>query len=93
MMSRAELVERLAVERHLPLPPIPPAGLATKVVGGEWEIVVPRDSAEIQHTRQLELDTAVESFNHEQRNKERRAEAAPRMVKKGLIYVSKGVAA
>jgi hypothetical protein len=88
MMTRAELVERLSVERHLPLPPTPKPGLAAVPVGDDWEIVIPRDSRELQHARQLELDTAVESFNHEQRNEERRSKAAPRLVKKGMIYVA-----
>jgi hypothetical protein len=83
-MNRAQLVELLSVERHLPLPPKPKPGLT---LNEDWEVVIPRDSREMQHARQLELDTAVESFNHDQRNKERRSEAAPRLVKKGLIYV------
>lgn len=79
-MTRAELVELLQVERHLPLPPVPKEG-------------VPYDDPKMQRARQQELDTAVESFDLDQRNKKRRAEATPRLVKKGLIYRQERTAA
>lgn len=49
-MTRAELVEQLQVERHLPLPPIPKAGM-------------PHDTAKEQHARRVELMAEVEEFD------------------------------
>jgi len=77
-MNRAQLVELLAVERHLPLPPVPKAG----------EIY---EDPKMQYARRVELMTAVESFEVDQRNKKRRA-ATPKLVKKGLIYVAEAAA-
>lgn len=79
-MTRAELVERLSVERQLPLPAVPKEG-------------VPYDDPKVQEMRRIEIDTAVESFDHEQRNKKRRAAARPLLEKKGLTHVPRKRAA
>lgn len=73
-MTKDELLEALLVERHLPLPAVPKEG-------------VPYDDPKVQEMRRIEIDTAVESFDHEQRNKKRRAAARPLLVKKGLTHV------
>lgn len=54
-MTRAELIELLQVERFLPLPPAPRAG-------------IPVDSKKEQDSRKQELDAAVQSFDEEHRH-------------------------
>ncbi|MFC0626145.1 hypothetical protein [Kribbella deserti] len=85
MMTRAELLELLTVERHLPLPPAPRPGL-------------PHDSAADQRARRQILKAEVEAFEQAHpndfgsRHKPRNSDETVTFVRRGLIYVQGGAA-
>lgn len=74
-MTKDELLEALLVERHLPLPPSPKAG-------------IPYDHPKDQHARRTALLEEIDEFEKDPGRKRPSEDDAPRFVRRGAILVS-----